>query len=77
MLPFNLNTRVLTFSISVGLGASLGRQFNPDTIMSGLLDVNAFLLLSATYSDGNVTLLYLSRTVTFPVSINSASAPYY
>ena len=44
MLPFNLSMGVMTFFISVGIGASLGRQFNLDPVMSGLLAFMAFLL---------------------------------
>jgi PTS system cellobiose-specific IIC component len=36
---------VMTFFISVGIGASLGRQFNLDPVMSGLLAFMAFLLV--------------------------------
>jgi len=34
MLPFNLSMGVMTFFISVGIGASLGRQFALDPVMS-------------------------------------------
>lgn len=47
MLPFHLSMGVMTFFISVGIGASLGRQFNLDPIMSGLLAFMAFLLVAA------------------------------
>jgi PTS system cellobiose-specific IIC component len=33
----------MTFFISVGIGASLGRQFQLDPVMSGLLAFMAFL----------------------------------
>ena len=33
MLPFNLSMGVMTFFISVGIGASLGRQFQLDPVM--------------------------------------------
>ncbi len=42
MLPFNLSMGVMTFFISVGIGASLGRQFNLDPVMTGLLAFMAF-----------------------------------
>ncbi len=42
MLPFNLSMGVMTFFISVGIGASLGRQFQLDPVMSGLLAFMAF-----------------------------------
>jgi cellobiose-specific phosphotransferase system component IIC len=47
MLPFNLSMGVMTFFISVGIGASLGRQFNLDPVMTGLLAFMAFLLVAA------------------------------
>jgi PTS system cellobiose-specific IIC component len=47
MLPFNLSMGVMTFFISVGIGASLGRQFQLDPVMSGLLAFMAFLLVAA------------------------------
>jgi cellobiose-specific phosphotransferase system component IIC len=45
MLPFNLSMGVMTFFISVGIGASLGRQFQLDPVMSGLLAFMAFYWL--------------------------------
>jgi len=36
MLPFNLSMGVMTFFISVGVGASLGRQFQLDPVMAGV-----------------------------------------
>lgn len=50
MLPFNLSMGVMTFFISVGIGASLGRQFQLDPVMSGLLAFMAFLLVAAPYA---------------------------
>jgi cellobiose-specific phosphotransferase system component IIC len=55
MLPFNLSMGVMTFFISVGIGASLGRQFNLDPVMSGLLAFMAFLLVAAPYADGKIS----------------------
>ena len=54
MLPFNLSMGVMTFFISVGIGASLGRQFNLDPIMSGFWHLWHFywsqrLMLTAKY----------------------------
>lgn len=60
MLPFNLSMGVMTFFISTGIGASLGRQFNLDPIMSGLLAFMAFLLVAAPYADGKISTQYLS-----------------
>lgn len=60
MLPFNLSMGVMTFFISVGIGASLGRQFNLDPVMSGLLAFMAFLLVAAPYADGKISTQYLS-----------------
>ncbi len=56
MLPFNLSMGVMTFFISVGIGASLGRQFQLDPVMSGLLAFMAFLLVAAPYADGKFPL---------------------
>ena len=60
MLPFNLSMGVMTFFISVGIGASTGRQFNLDPVMSGLLAFMAFLLVAAPYADGKISTQYLS-----------------
>ncbi|MDR8263514.1 PTS sugar transporter subunit IIC, partial [Acinetobacter baumannii] len=60
MLPFNLSMGVMTFFISVGIGASLGRQFQLDPVMSGLLAFMAFLLVAAPYADGKISTQYLS-----------------
>ena len=62
MLPFNLSMGVMTFFISVGIGASLGRQFNLDPVMTGLLAFMAFLLVAAPYKDGQISTQYLFRT---------------
>jgi PTS system cellobiose-specific IIC component len=53
MLPFNLSMGVMTFFISVGI-ASLGRQFNLDPVMTGLLAFMAFLLVAAPYHEGQI-----------------------
>ena len=60
MLPFNLSMGVMTFFISVGIGASLGRQFNLDPVMTGLLAFMAFLLVAAPYHEGQISTQYLS-----------------
>ncbi|ORM50823.1 PTS cellobiose transporter subunit IIC [Pantoea conspicua] len=60
MLPFNLSMGVMTFFISVGIGASLGRQFSLDPVMSGLLAFMAFLLVAAPYSNHTISTEYLS-----------------
>lgn len=60
MLPFNLSMGVMTFFISVGIGANLGRQFQLDPVMSGLLAFMAFLLVAAPYADGKISTQYLS-----------------
>lgn len=66
MLPFNLSMGVMTFFISVGIGASTGRQFNLDPVMSGLLAFMAFLLVAAPYADGKVSTQYLSGGASSP-----------
>jgi hypothetical protein len=66
MLPFNLSMGVMTFFISVGIGASLGRQFQLDPVMSGLLAFMAFLLVAAPYADGKISTQYLSGQAFLP-----------
>ena len=60
MLPFNLSMGVMTFFISVGIGASLGRQYKLDPIMTGLLALMSFLLVAAPYADGHISTQYFS-----------------
>ena len=74
MLPFNLSMGVMTFFISVGIGASLGRQFNLDPIMSGLLAFMAFLLVAAPYADGKISTQYLSGQGIFTALITAIYA---
>lgn len=60
MLPFHLSMGVMTFFISVGIGASLGRHYKLDPIMTGLLAFMAFLLVAAPYRDGTIDTQYFS-----------------
>lgn len=71
MLPFNLSMGVMTFFISVGIGASLGRQFQLDPVMSGLLAFIAFLLVAAPYADGKISTQYLSGQGIFTALITA------
>ncbi len=71
MLPFNLSMGVMTFFISVGVGASLGRQFNLDPVMSGLLAFMAFLLVAAPFDDGKISTQYLSGQGIFTALITA------
>ncbi len=71
MLPFNLSMGVMTFFISVGIGASLGRQFNLDPVMTGLLAFMAFLLVAAPYADGKISTQYLSGQGIFTALITA------
>ncbi|MPT45795.1 MAG: PTS sugar transporter subunit IIC [Klebsiella sp.] len=71
MLPFNLSMGVMTFFISVGIGASLGRQFQLDPVMSGLLAFMAFLLVAAPYADGKISTQYLSGQGIFTALITA------
>ncbi len=60
MLPFNRSMGVMTFFISVGIGASLGKHYKLDPIMSGLLAFMAFLLVAAPYHDKQISVAYFS-----------------
>ena len=71
MLPFNLSMGVMTFFISVGVGASLGRQFNLDPVMTGLLAFMAFLLVAAPFADGKISTQYLSGQGIFTALITA------
>lgn len=71
MLPFNLSMGVMTFFISVGVGASLGKQFNLDPVMSGLLAFMAFLLVAAPFADGKISTQYLSGQGIFTALITA------
>lgn len=71
MLPFYLSMGVMTFFISVGVGASLGRQFNLDPIMAGLLAFMAFLIVAAPYADHKISTEYLSGQGIFTALITA------
>ncbi|HDL6513436.1 TPA: PTS sugar transporter subunit IIC [Yersinia enterocolitica] len=71
MLPFNLSMGVMTFFISVGVGASLGRQFNLDPVMTGLLAFMAFLLVAAPFADSKISTQYLSGQGIFTALITA------
>ncbi|WP_145594297.1 PTS sugar transporter subunit IIC [Yersinia aleksiciae] len=71
MLPFNLSMGVMTFFISVGIGASLGRQYKLDPIMTGLLALMSFLLVAAPYTDGHISTQYFSGQGIFTAIITA------
>lgn len=60
MLPYYLSMGVMTFFISVGIGASLGRHYKLDPVMTGLLAFMGFLLVAAPYQDGKIATDYFS-----------------
>ncbi|MEI7367890.1 PTS sugar transporter subunit IIC [Pectobacterium aroidearum] len=74
MLPFELSMGLMTFFISVGVGASLGRQLNLDSVMSGLLAFMAFLLVAAPYADNKISTEYLSGQGIFTALLTSIYA---
>ncbi|MEI7308351.1 PTS sugar transporter subunit IIC [Pectobacterium carotovorum] len=74
MLPFELSMGLMTFFISVGVGASLGRQLNLDSVMSGLLAFMAFLLVAAPYADDKISTEYLSGQGIFTALLTSIYA---
>ncbi|POD94853.1 PTS sugar transporter subunit IIC [Pectobacterium odoriferum] len=74
MLPFELSMGLMTFFISVGVGASLGRQLNLDSMMSGLLAFMAFLLVAAPYADDKISTEYLSGQGIFTALLTSIYA---
>ncbi|MCL6328604.1 PTS sugar transporter subunit IIC [Pectobacterium carotovorum subsp. carotovorum] len=74
MLPFELSMGLMTFFISVGVGASLGRQLNLDSVMSGLLAFMAFLLVAAPYADDKLSTEYLSGQGIFTALLTSIYA---
>ncbi|EOL8986755.1 PTS sugar transporter subunit IIC [Cronobacter dublinensis] len=74
MLPFNLSMGVMTFFISVGIGASLGKHYQLDPIMTGLLAFMAFLLVAAPYKDGHISTQYFSGQGIFTALITSIYA---
>ncbi|MDC6110172.1 PTS sugar transporter subunit IIC [Serratia rubidaea] len=74
MLPFYLSMGVMTFFISVGIGASLGRHYKLDPIMTGLLALMAFLLVAAPYRDGTLSAQYFSGEGIFTAIITALYA---
>ncbi|EFE95322.1 PTS cellobiose transporter subunit IIC [Serratia odorifera] len=74
MLPFHLSMGVMTFFISVGIGASLGRHYKLDPIMTGLLAFMAFLLVAAPYRDGVIDTQYFSGQGIFTAIITALYA---
>lgn len=74
MLPFNLSMGVMTFFISVGIGASIGRHYKLDPIMTGLLAFMAFLLVAAPYHDGQISTQYFSGQGIFTAIITALYA---
>ncbi|AHB70619.1 hypothetical protein P262_03163 [Cronobacter malonaticus] len=74
MLPFNLSMGVMTFFISVGIGASLGKHYKLDPIMTGLLAFMAFLLVAAPYKDGQISTQYFSGQGIFTALITAIYA---
>ncbi|GKX44160.1 permease IIC component [Pectobacterium carotovorum subsp. carotovorum] len=60
MLPYYLSMGVMTFFISVGIGASLGKHYKLDPIMTGLLALMAFLLVAAPYHEKQISTQYFS-----------------
>ncbi|MDI7419386.1 PTS sugar transporter subunit IIC [Cronobacter turicensis] len=74
MLPFNLSMGVMTFFISVGIGASLGKHYQLDPIMTGLLAFMAFLLVAAPYKDGQISTQYFSGQGIFTALITAIYA---
>ncbi|EOI5798288.1 PTS sugar transporter subunit IIC [Cronobacter dublinensis] len=74
MLPFNLSMGVMTFFISVGIGASLGKHYQLDPIMAGLLAFMAFLLVAAPYKDGHISTQYFSGQGIFTALITAIYA---
>ncbi|GKW02195.1 permease IIC component [Pectobacterium carotovorum subsp. carotovorum] len=74
MLPFELSMGLMTFFISVGVGASLGRQLNLDSVMSGLLAFMAFLLVAAPYAGDKISTEYLSGQGIFTALLTSIYA---
>ncbi|ALB62608.1 PTS cellobiose transporter subunit IIC [Cronobacter condimenti 1330] len=74
MLPFNLSMGVMTFFISVGIGASLGKHYKLDPIMTGLLAFMAFLLVAAPYKDGTISTQYFSGQGIFTALITAIYA---
>ncbi|MEA4686839.1 PTS sugar transporter subunit IIC [Klebsiella pneumoniae] len=60
MLPFNMSMGLMTIFISVGVGASLGKQYSLDPITTGLLSLMSFLLVAADLKNGALSMQYFS-----------------
>lgn len=60
MLPFNMSMGLMTIFISVGVGASLGKQYSLDPITTGLLSLMSFMLVAADLKDGALSMQYFS-----------------
>ncbi|MEL7630019.1 PTS sugar transporter subunit IIC [Pectobacterium aroidearum] len=74
MLPYYLSMGVMTFFISVGIGASLGKHYKLDPIMTGLLALMAFLLVAAPYHDKQISTQYFSGEGIFTAILTSIYA---
>ncbi len=74
MLPFNLSMGVMTFFISVGIGASMGKHYKLDPIMTGLLAFMAFLIVAAPYKDDHISTQYFSGQGIFTAIITAIYA---
>lgn len=71
MLPYNLSMGVMTFFISVGIGASIGKHYKLDPVMTGLLAFMGFLLVAAPYQDGKIATDYFSGQGIFTAIITA------
>lgn len=60
MLPFNMSMGLMTIFISVGVGASLGKQYSLDPITTGLLSLMSFMLVAADLKNGALSMQYFS-----------------
>ncbi|MCE9897876.1 PTS sugar transporter subunit IIC [Raoultella terrigena] len=60
MLPFNMSMGLMTIFISVGVGASLGKQYSLDPITTGLLSLMSFMLVAADLKNGALSMKYFS-----------------
>ncbi|MDD1951963.1 PTS sugar transporter subunit IIC [Klebsiella variicola] len=60
MLPFNMSMGLMTIFISVGVGASLGKQYSLEPITTGLLSLMSFMLVAADLKNGALSMQYFS-----------------
>lgn len=60
MLPFNMSMGLMTIFISVGVGASLGKQYSLDPITTGLLSLMSVMLVAADLKNGALSMQYFS-----------------